>query len=186
MSIYESNIVTTLTKCWAFTFFNKSSKFLLWHEENMKKTTITKQSQEGEMIEEGWWLVCMSSLQLSSLRLSHPVMAWTVVELNLLGSLVSQIVSWMTHQERGKEQRVREENAAGRKGGLAEMGGSMREAYRGALVVRAQKNKVSSTRDTLCSQRCSLHTAIHAESPMQTQRNLWPSDACRLWRDKIL
>lgn len=30
---------------------------------------------------------------------SHPAMAWTVVELSLLGSSVGQIVSWLTHQE---------------------------------------------------------------------------------------
>lgn len=69
----------------------------------------------------------------SSLSFSHPVMAWTVVELSLMGSLVGQIVSWLTHQERGKERRVRGEKAGGIKGAMGEVGGRMREGDRGAL-----------------------------------------------------
>lgn len=86
------------------------------------------------MIKEGRWIQYVPSRCLFlSLILSHPVMAWTVVELRLLGSVVDQIVSWLTHHEGGKERRVRGEKAAGIKAATGEVGGRMREGDRGTL-----------------------------------------------------
>lgn len=58
-----------------------------------------------------------------TLSFSHPVKAWTVVELSLLGYLVGQIVSWLTHLERGKKWRVRGEKKRGIKLAMGEVGG---------------------------------------------------------------
>lgn len=141
------------------------------------------------MIKEGWWIQYIPSPCLFlSLALSHPAMAWTVVEPSLLGSLVGLIVSWLTHQKGGKERWVRGEKAGGIKAATSEVGGRMREGGQRCFtsMVRAQNNKVTSEHDTPCSQQCTLPVVLHAESLIQTQRNLWLSDACRLLRNKIL
>lgn len=86
------------------------------------------------MMKEGWWIQYLPPPCLFlSLVLSHPVTAWTVVELSLLGSSVGRIVSWLTHQEGGMERWVGGEKAGGIKEATGEVGGRTRERDRSAL-----------------------------------------------------
>lgn len=113
--------------------------------------------------------------------ISHPVTAWTVVELSLLGSVVGQIVSWLTHQEGGTEQRVRGEKAGGIKGATAKW----EEGWGRGTEVHYIHGE-SSEQQGYFRARYILPAALNVESLVQTQRKLWLSDACRLWYYKIL
>lgn len=126
------------------------------------------------MMKEGWWIQYLPPPCLfHSLVLSHPVTAWTVAELSLLGSSVGRIVSRLTHQEGGMEQWVGGEKAGGRKEATGDVGGRTRERDRSALHPWRELRTTRSLQSTIhpalscapCPPRCMQnHFSRHKEN----------------------
>lgn len=109
------------------------------------------------------WVLYPPYLGSSSPLLSHPGRAWTVVEPGLLGPTVGQIVSWMTHQEGGMEQRFRWETAEGIKGAIAPCWGRMMEGAKARYIHGENQHK----KVTLASSGCCMQNT-------QTRKRLGP------------